>query len=143
MSEFLKIEDGKTYFITMTIVDWVDLFTRECYVNILIDSVKYCQKNKGLEVYSYVIMPSHAHFIVSSAGNLSDILRDLKEHTSKQIFKEITVNKQESMREWLLEKFTIGQSTKTGKQAYRVWIPGNHPEELYSDLLHKKKTTYI
>lgn len=57
MSEFLKIEDGKTYFITMTIVDWVDLFTRECYVNILIDSVKYCQNNKGLEVYSYVIMP--------------------------------------------------------------------------------------
>jgi putative transposase len=143
MSEFLKIEDGKTYFITMTIVDWVDLFTRECYVNILIDSIKYCQQNKGLEVYSYVIMSSHAHFIVSSAGNLSDILRDLKEHTSKQIIKEITANKQESRREWLLEKFTIGQSTKTGKQAFRVWIPGNHPEELYSDKFIIQKEIYI
>lgn len=143
MSEFLKIEDGKTYFITMTIVDWVDLFTRECYVNILIDSVKYCQNNKGLEVYSYVIMPSHAHFIVSSAGNLSHILRDLKEHTSKQIIEEITANKQESRREWLMEKFTIGQNTKTGKQAFRVWIPGNHPEELYSDKFITQKENYI
>ena len=143
MSEFLKIEDGKSYFITMTIVDWVDLFTRECYVNILIDSIKYCQQNKGLEVYSYVIMPSHAHFIVSSAGNLSDILRDLKEHISKQIIKEVTANKQESRREWLLEKFTIGQSTKTGKQAFRVWIPGNHPEELYSDKFITQKENYI
>ena len=89
MSEFLKIEEGKNYFITMTIVDWVDLFTRECYVNILIDSIKYCQKHKGLEVYSYVIMPSHAHFIVGSEGSLSNILRDLKEHTSKQIIVEI------------------------------------------------------
>lgn len=36
----------------MTIVDWIDLFTRECYVNILVESIKYCQKNKGLEVYA-------------------------------------------------------------------------------------------
>lgn len=143
MSEFLKIEEGKTYFITMTIVDWVDLFTRECYVNILIDSIRYCQKNKGLEVYSYVIMPSHAHFIVGSAGNLSNILRDLKEHTSKQIVTEIIENKQESRREWLLEKFGIGKSVKTNKIIYRVWQEGNHPELLYSDKFITQKENYI
>jgi putative transposase len=143
MSEFLKIEEGKTYFITMTIVDWVDLFTRECYVNILIDSIRYCQKNKGLEVYSYVIMPSHVHFIVGSAGSLSNILRDLKEHTSKQIVAEIIENKQESRREWLLEKFGIGKSVKTNKIMYRVWQEGNHPELLYSDKFITQKENYI
>lgn len=112
MSEFLKIEEGKNYFITMTIVDWVDLFTRECYVNILIDSIKYYQKHKGLEVYSYVIMPSHAHFIVGSQGNLSNVLRVLKEHTSKQIIAEIIENNQESRHEWLLDKFSIGVSVE-------------------------------
>lgn len=143
MSEFLKIEEGKNYFITMTIVDWVDLFTRECYVNILIDSIKYCQQHKGLEVYSYVIMPSHAHFIVGSEGSLSNILRDLKEHTSKQIIAEIIENKQESRREWLLDKFSNGLSVKTQKMSYRVWQEGNHPELLYSDKFITQKENYI
>lgn len=143
MSEFLKIEDGKAYFITMTIVDWVDLFTRECYVNILIDSVKYCQKNKGLDVYSYVIMPSHTHFIVGCNGNLSNILRDMKEHTSKIIIQEIQENNQESRKKWLLEKFENGISSKTGKQSYRVWQAGNHPEELYSDKFITQTENYI
>ena len=33
MSEYLKIEDNKTYFITFTVIEWIDLFTRECYIN--------------------------------------------------------------------------------------------------------------
>jgi putative transposase len=143
MSEFLKIEKGKNYFITMTISDWVDLFTRECYVNILIDSIKYCQEKKGLEVYSYVIMPSHAHFIFGSEGNLSNILRDLKEHTSKQIIAEINENTQESRREWLLKKFSIGESVTTQKMKYKVWQEGNHPEVLYSDKFITQKENYI
>ncbi len=143
MSEFLKIEKGNTYFITMTIVDWIDLFTRECYVDILVNSIKYCQKNKGLEVYAYVIMPSHAHLIVGSEGNLSHILRDMKEHVSKLVIKEIADNQQESRREWLLKKFCIGQSKETGKPSYRVWQPGNHPEQLYSDKFITQKEQYI
>lgn len=143
MSEFLKIEDGKNYFITMTIVNWIDLFTRACYVNILVESIKYCQKHKGLDVYAYVIMPSHAHFIVGCDGSLSNILRDLKEHTSKQIIEEVTANKRESRREWLLEKFTIGKSAKTGKTMHRVWQEGNHPVWLYSDFFIRQKENYI
>jgi REP element-mobilizing transposase RayT len=143
MSEYLKIEACKTYFITITIVDWVDLFTRECYVNILLDSIIYCQKYKGLEVYCYVIMPSHAHFILGCDGKLSNILRDLKEHTSKKIIAEIYENKQESRREWLLDKFSNGVNSKTGKQSYRLWQEGNHPIMLYSDKFITQKQNYI
>ncbi len=143
MSEFLKIEEGKTYFITMTIVDWVDLFTRECYVNILLDSLRYCQQNKGLEIYAYVIMPSHAHFIFGTAGQLSSILRDLKEHTSKMIIKELKDNQQESRREWLLDKFKKDSQMENDNSGYRVWQPGNHPIALYSDKFIEQKERYI
>ncbi|MES2688903.1 MAG: transposase, partial [Bacteroidota bacterium] len=66
MSEFLKIEAGKCYFITFTVIDWLDIFLREEYANILIASITHCQKNKGLEIYAYCIMPSHVHMIASA-----------------------------------------------------------------------------
>lgn len=143
MSEHLKIETGKTYFITMTIVDWVDLFTRECYVSIFINSIKYCQQNKGLEVYAYVIMPSHVHMIIGSEGNLSHILRNMKEHTSKLWIKEILENPQESRREWLLEKFTKTKKNSDQKSSYKIWQEGNYPEELFSIEFINQKENYI
>ncbi|MFT5021048.1 MAG: putative transposase, partial [Polaribacter sp.] len=33
------------------VVGWIDVFTREKYVEILYDSIRYCQMNKGLEVF--------------------------------------------------------------------------------------------
>jgi len=47
------------YFFTMTVVDWVDVFTRRLYSDIIIDSIRHCQETRGLVVYAYVIMPSH------------------------------------------------------------------------------------
>ncbi len=53
----------KAYFITITTVGWVDVFTRVNQKNNIVDSLKYCQKNKGLEIYAYCLMPSHLHLI--------------------------------------------------------------------------------
>ena len=141
MSEYLKIEENKVYFLTLTIVDWVDIFTRDCYVNILVDSIKYCQANKGLEIYTYVIMPSHLHMIASTEGSLSNILRDLKEHVSKEIIKEIKANPRESRKEWLIERFQL--KTNSEKPNYRVWQEGNYPVELYSFKFIDQKENYI
>jgi hypothetical protein len=43
MSEYLKNQEGKPYFVTFTVVDWIDVFTRDCYENILFESIRYCQ----------------------------------------------------------------------------------------------------
>ena len=37
------------YFLTFTVTDWVDVFTRLNYKNIIVDSLEYCKKNKGLK----------------------------------------------------------------------------------------------
>ena len=39
------------YFITCTVHQWVDVFTRRDYVDIFLDSIRYCQTAKGLKVY--------------------------------------------------------------------------------------------
>lgn len=82
------------YFITTTVIDWIDIFTRPKYKHIIIQSLEYCQKNKGLKIYAWVLMSNHLHAIVStdSEHSVSDIFRDFKKYTSKQIISELMVD---------------------------------------------------
>ena len=59
---------GEVYFVTDTVVDWVDIFTRPTYKHIVLESLAYCQKNKGLIIYAWVLMSNHLHAIVRSSG---------------------------------------------------------------------------
>ena len=49
------------HFITLTVVDWVDVFTRPVYRHIFVESLNYCEAQKGLEIYAWVLMSNHAH----------------------------------------------------------------------------------
>jgi REP element-mobilizing transposase RayT len=49
-------------------MDWVDIFTRPIYRHIIIESLQYCQKEKGIIIYAWVIMTNHMHMIVGSKG---------------------------------------------------------------------------
>jgi len=79
--------NGEVYFVTDTVVDWVDIFTRPIYKHIVIESLQYCQEHKGLIIYAWVLMSNHLHPIVGSEGEakVSDIWRDFKKFTSKEI----------------------------------------------------------
>lgn len=73
------------HFLTFTVVGWLDVFTRKYYRDIIVDSLKYCQKEKGLRLYAFVIMSNHMHLVVSTEieYELSDVIRDFKKHTAK------------------------------------------------------------
>jgi putative transposase len=144
MSEYLKTEEGKTYFITFAVVDWIDVFTRESCVDILLNNIRYCQQEKGLLLYTYCILPSHVHMIAGAEkGTLGELLRDFKGFTAKKILKEIMDNPQESRREWLLQAFKKAGAKSGQNQTYQFWQHSNHPEELYSDKFISQKENYI
>lgn len=73
-----KIRDQyAVHFITFAVVEWIDVFTRKAYADIVLDSLRHCMQNKGLKVHAWCIMSNHIHLIVSATnGNLSDLLRD-------------------------------------------------------------------
>jgi putative transposase len=76
-------DQDKIYFLSFAVVYWTDLFIRNEYKDILLDSWKFCQINKDLEIYGWCIMTSHVHMIKSTHGdNLENIMRDMKKHTS-------------------------------------------------------------
>jgi putative transposase len=93
------------YFITFATLQWIDIFTQGSYIDIVLESLKYCQNEKGLRIHAWCIMSNHLHLIISTKFGVhpSDILRDFKKFTSKQIIAAIE-NKEnpESRRNWLL-----------------------------------------
>ena len=68
------------YFLTFTIVDWVDIFTRKEYKLVITDSLNYCIAEKGLEVFAWVLMSNHLHLIARAKEGfvLSHTIRDFK-----------------------------------------------------------------
>ena len=103
MSSKYKVEeDTIAHFVTFSVIGWIDVFSRECYKEIFVQSLKYCQENKGLKLHAWVVMTNHVHLIISSDTNrLEHIVRDLKKYTSKQIIKAIKENNSESRKESL------------------------------------------
>ena len=109
MSSKYKVgEDAIAHFVTFSVVGWVDVFSRESYKEIFVNSLKHCQENKGLKLHAWVIMTNHVHLIISSESNkLQDIVRDLKKYTSKKITAAIQENPTESRKEWSHQSITL------------------------------------
>ena len=107
--EGYKIRDQQgIHFITFATVQWVDVFTRQCYVETVLQSLRYCIEHKGLVLNAWCIMSNHIHLIASAKnGDLSDVLRDFKKFTSGAITRQIEENKEESRRNWILWIFKV------------------------------------
>lgn len=132
------------HYLTIVTVEWVAIFTRKVYKNILVDSLQYCIEHKGLVLYSYIIMSNHLHFIAKAKEGflLSDILRDFKRHTAKQILKTIK-EEPESRREWLIKVMEEAGSKNNKNKTYQLWQQDNHPIELFTDAVIEQKLNYI
>ena len=143
MSSRYKIHDPHgLYFLTLTLVGWVDIFSRACYRDIVLDSLSHYQAHRGLRLHAYVFMTNHVHLIASSAAGseLGPLIQNIKKFTAKKILEAIDTEA-ESRRDWLkplLKDF----GSKIG-QAHQVWRHENHPIELYSLWVIRQKLEYI
>ena len=147
MSTRYKIRDqhGLNY-MTCSIVGWVDLFTRQIYRDIVLDTWRFCQKEKGFQVHAYAFMSNHLHFIASCRApyRLEDVMRDWKAYSARQILLYIKDSSNpESRREWLLYLFSYFALGRKDKQDYQVWQHDNHPIELFSEEVISQKLDYI
>lgn len=144
MSELRKTSPDDIYFITLTIIAWVDLFNRESYKRILVENLDYCQKNEGLEIFAYVIMSNHLHLVCRRRDkDLTEMIGRFKGFTSKTMLNQIINDPKESRKEWLLNLFHQNALKRSGFSCYRLWNYTNHPTLLYSNKVIDQKIDYI
>ena len=134
------------HFITCTVVGWIDIFSRQRYKEIVINSLDFCIQNKGLLVHTYVIMSNHIHLIISvhhdSEYSISEILRDFKKFTANTILESIQ-QEPESRREWLMHMFKYFAKYNTNNRNHQFWIQDNYPIPLYTQKVTWQKINYI
>jgi REP element-mobilizing transposase RayT len=145
MSRKYKFGEAKgAYFISFATVYWIDVFTRDAYFGCIIESLEYCRKNKGMEIFGYCIMPSHVHLIFrSEKGDPSGLIRDFKGFTSRKMLKIIEENVQESRREWLLWMFEKAGKKNSNVEHRQFWQQHNQPIEIWSLKVFEQKLNYI
>jgi len=144
MSELRKANTYRPFFITLTVVGWIDIFIRNDYCEEIINNLEYCRKHKGLKVYAYCIMSSHIHLIVANDdANLPAIIRDFKSYTAKRIIEMITNNPVESRKEWMLHLFKYFANTYSQNSEYMFWQKTTHPIELFTPAVFDQKVDYI
>lgn len=137
-------EKSGAYFISFATVNWIDVFTRDIYFSSIIESLDFCRKNKGMELYGYCIMPSHIHLIFRSALNdPSGLIRDFKGFTSKKMLQLIEDNPQESRKEWMLWMFSRAGIKNSNNIKYQFWQQHNQPIEIWSLKVFEQKLNYI
>ena len=137
-------DQNQVYFLTLTVVDWVDIFTRKDYKLIITDSLNYCVDNKGLEVFAWVLMSNHLHLMARAKEGygISAILRDFKKFTSKRLIEKI-IEIGESRREWLLDRFSFEARRTSRAENYKLWRDDNHAISLEKTEWIMQRLNYI
>lgn len=133
------------YFVSFAVVEWMDVFTRNEYKDIAIDSLRFCQQKKGMEIIAWCIMTNHVHLIyrIVDGGKPEKVLGDFKRFTSRQIVQAIIDNPRESRKEFLLSKFKEAATKSSNVKHYQFWRHDNKPIELWSNKVIAEKINYI
>ncbi len=136
-------DQSAKHFLTFQVVDWVDIFTRQIYRDIILESFEFCRKEKGLLLNGYVIMSNHVHAIVqSSIGDLSKTVASFKKYTALKIIRTIP-NINESREDWMLKRFEFAARSNKRSEVHQFWTHDNHPMEIYSQDFFSQKLNYI
>jgi len=146
MSEKYKVLDqDRPYFITFAVEGWVDVFTRQQYKDIVIESLQFCQREKGLIVYAWCLMTNHIHLIIGRRGEfkIEEIVRDFKKFTSVHICRAIENNMGESRKHWMLGLFKSAALDSKKHVHYKFWQNEYHPVELFSNDVIDQKLDYV
>ena len=137
-TKYKIVEPESPHFITCTIVGWLPVFTRANYLEIITASLTFSRQQKGLRLHAYVILDNHLHLVVSSDG-LSQLIRDFKRHTAKEI---LAVARQEN-KLWLLKQFEFFKSMHKDNSQHQVWQEGFHPQAIATEDMLRQKLDYI
>ncbi len=115
-----KITDPtQPHFVTLTVLHWIPVFTRPDTVNILLDAIRFLNK-ESLKVYAYVVLENHCHFVLQSDALDTDIRR-LKSWTARQLIEFLA---QHGVKQ-ILDQLAFYKKAHKDDRAYQFWQEGD------------------
>ncbi len=136
-SRYKFIHPDQTYFITLTVVHWIPVFTRPATVEIIFDSLRYLMA-ENLKLYAFVVLENHLHMVVQSPDISKDISR-LKSYTARELIRFFKRNKIST----ILDQLSFYKKTHKPDRVYQLWQEGVHPEWIQNEEMMRQKIDYI
>jgi REP element-mobilizing transposase RayT len=132
-------ENTTGYFVTFNIVDWVDLFIRPVYKQIVVHTLNHFVEHRGLSVFAWCLMTNHLHVLGQARGGYSmgEMENEFKTFTTQKILEAINVEP-DIRREWMLERFEKTCQAMSNTKKFQLWQQSSNP--IYIDL---KKTKIL
>jgi putative transposase len=127
----------RCYFMTLTVIDWLDIFTSCEYFDLLIKVFKFYQRELNLRIFGYVIMTNHLHF-VAQCQDMIIFIKGFKSFTTREIKRLL----EEDNRKYILEVIRISHSKKKDLD-FQIWDPKNWPKLVESEDYFDQKLNYI
>ena len=131
-------EPTHPHFITCTILHWIPIFTNKDSVQIVIDSLKYLQKEDNLKIYAYVILENHIH-LVASSNDIAKSMQKFKSYTAKELLKLLKTKNITT----LLEQFAFYKKRHKKHTEYQIWQEGIQPKLIQTEKMMLQKIEYI
>jgi putative transposase len=136
-SRYRIFNDRYPHFMTDTIVAWLPVFARPNLADIIFDSWRFLQRERGVSIFGYVIMENHLHWIASGEA-LADQIKRFKSYTARSIIDEM----ERSGYATLLQELQYFKLRHKIDQKYQLWQEGSHPQQIQDDEMMLQKLEY-
>ena len=137
-SRYHFVDQDAPYFLTMTVNNWLPVFTRLQTVEIVLDCWRYLQQNRDFRLYGYVILENHIHLTAQSPALGKDIQR-FKSYTAKRILEHLKAGGAAR----LLELLALCKHPHKVQSQFQVWEEGSHPQRIDKEEVMRQKLDYI
>lgn len=137
-SRYRVLEKESAHFVTSTVIEWLPIFTTSACCDILVETLDFYRREKGLRLYGWVIMENHFHAIIHGP-DLSRTMADLKKFTAKRIVEQLP----KEGRQWLLTELEFYRQRHKTRSQHQVWQEGFHPQAVFSDDMMQQKLDYL
>jgi REP element-mobilizing transposase RayT len=128
------------YFVTTTAVGRSPIFQRDVIKRIIVDSLYFMCSARNVDLYAFVIMPNHVHFLIrcSEIHPLKDMMRDFKANTARLITRQYQAERNSQALDFL-----AASVTRPDRQQFKIWEDGYIAKNIFSAEFLKQKMDYI
>ena len=136
-------DQGFGYFVTTSLSRFVRLFDKDDYAQVILRNLDFYRVRSGFRLLAYVVMPTHIHLIIvpKLGCTVSDIMRDFKKYTAREIVRLLQERKQLD----ILAEFREASQQYHPKESrqYQVWEDRFDDVAIWSAEVLKTKVEYI
>ncbi|MDR8391405.1 transposase [Aliifodinibius sp. S!AR15-10] len=131
-------DESYPYFITTSIRFGLPLFSDPGAVQIVLENIRFLRKERGVNVFAYVIMANHTHAIMQGTDLKNKISR-FKSYSARKIG---DLFRERGRSRWLKRLKKVKPEHKTDRH-FQFWEESFHPKQIEGDDMMDQKITYI